>query len=290
MGHSWSDEELQEEQNPQVLMWTLLFLGQHLDLLGDHEGAIVHLDEAIAHTPTCLDIYRFKARVYKHAGDVQTACRLAGNAREMDLQDRFINTKHVKYLYRAGKWQEALDTAALFASSESDPMQYLSEMQIVWMLLEEADCHLRLGNLPMALKRYFEIQKNFQIYWKSQMDYHGYCLRKTTITAYLGLLRKVAGFHAREPYRRSSCGIIRAYLDIWKGAEISNDADVKGYVPEKDDDPDGMKLAKDADPLARAWEQVEDLRENSPEHLEVPFLAYDVAEAMGKPLLSSVRF
>ena len=122
------------------------------------------------------------------------------------------------------KWQEALDTAALFASSESDPMQYLSEMQIVWML-EEADATCAWVICPWRSSDTLR-SKNFQIYWKSQMDYHGYCLRKTTITAYLGLLRKVAGFHAREA-QALSCGIIRAYLDIWKGAEISNDADVK---------------------------------------------------------------
>ena len=58
-------------------------------------------------------------------------------------------------------------------------------MQCLWFLVENADMHAATGNLGMALKRYHQIQKVFADMDDDQFDFHGYCLRKFTIRAYL---------------------------------------------------------------------------------------------------------
>ena len=73
---------------PQTIMWVRVLLAQHYDITGRTNKAIEMLDTAIAHTPTLLDLYMIKARMYKHAGNVVAASQWMDHARLMDLQDR----------------------------------------------------------------------------------------------------------------------------------------------------------------------------------------------------------
>jgi hypothetical protein len=52
-------------ESPAALMWTLYFAGHHYDHIGNTEQALAIVDEAIKHTPTLVDIYILKARIYK---------------------------------------------------------------------------------------------------------------------------------------------------------------------------------------------------------------------------------
>ena len=58
-------------------------------------------------------------------------------------------------------------------------------MQSLVYLTEEADAHLRNGNLAMALKKYDVIFKVFDLFEDDQFDFHGYSVRKFTINIYL---------------------------------------------------------------------------------------------------------
>ena len=59
-------------QNPSTYLFALVFAAQHEDANGRWVQALEHLDTAIVHTPTMLDLYKMKARIYKHAGDLKT--------------------------------------------------------------------------------------------------------------------------------------------------------------------------------------------------------------------------
>ena len=50
---------------PTSILWTILFLAQHYDQIGETQKALDLIDEAIAHTPTVVDIYAFRAEIYK---------------------------------------------------------------------------------------------------------------------------------------------------------------------------------------------------------------------------------
>jgi peptide alpha-N-acetyltransferase len=92
---------------PTMYLWALYLLAQHHSYLGRHKQALETLDIAIAHTPTLPELYMTRARALKRAGDPYGAARAMNEARLLDGQDRFINTKTGKYLLRAGMVNEA---------------------------------------------------------------------------------------------------------------------------------------------------------------------------------------
>lgn len=53
------------EQNPTTLLWTLFFAAQHYAQLRDFTRALVLIDEAIAHTPTVVEVHHGKAKILK---------------------------------------------------------------------------------------------------------------------------------------------------------------------------------------------------------------------------------
>jgi tetratricopeptide (TPR) repeat protein len=92
---------------PTTYLWALYLLAQHHSYLGRHKQALEILDVAITHTPTLPELYMTRARALKRAGDPHGAARAMNDARLLDGQDRFINTKTGKYLLRAGMVTEA---------------------------------------------------------------------------------------------------------------------------------------------------------------------------------------
>lgn len=58
-----------EEQDPTVHLWLLYFAASHFYQKRDLEMALTYLKKAIEHTPTVVDLYVLKAKVYKRAGD-----------------------------------------------------------------------------------------------------------------------------------------------------------------------------------------------------------------------------
>jgi N-alpha-acetyltransferase 15/16, NatA auxiliary subunit len=51
------------------------------------------LQQCAQHTPTLIELYTLKAKILKHAGDVEGAAAAADKARSMDLADRYGPTE-----------------------------------------------------------------------------------------------------------------------------------------------------------------------------------------------------
>lgn len=99
---------------PTSYLWALYFLAQHQSYLKNYQEALTIIDVAIEHTPTLPELYSCKARLLKRAGDPLGAVRAIEEARKLDLQDRFLNTKSAKYHLRAGLSEEAQALLGLF--------------------------------------------------------------------------------------------------------------------------------------------------------------------------------
>lgn len=118
-----------------------------------------------------------------------------------------VDRKSTKYKLRAGRIEEAKATIALFARDSADAMANVRDVQTVWFELECGHAYTRAGNLGMvpfcrcvlvwlqpvsamvgclsqALKNYLSVQKHFDDYFEGQYDYHGYTLRKFTMSQY----------------------------------------------------------------------------------------------------------
>lgn len=99
---------------PTMYLWTLYFLAQHFSHTNRHSRAMSVLSTAIAHTPTLPELHTLRGRVLKRLGDPHGASAAVDEARLLDGQDRFLNTKSAKYKLRAGLIEEAGDTFGLF--------------------------------------------------------------------------------------------------------------------------------------------------------------------------------
>lgn len=90
-----------EEQDPTVYLWLMYFTAQHFYLLRNYERALEYINDAIQHTPTVIDLYIVKARIYKRAGDTKYASKLYDEARKLDLADRYLNAVSSRFKIRA---------------------------------------------------------------------------------------------------------------------------------------------------------------------------------------------
>ncbi|KAI8816496.1 NMDA receptor-regulated protein 1-domain-containing protein, partial [Fimicolochytrium jonesii] len=228
---SKSDTEAVKEP-PTAYLWVVYFLAQHYDWKRDSLKALELIETALKHTPTLVELLMTKARILKHGGDVQAAMEAMNQARELDLQDRFINSKCTKYMLRNDQVEKAGQTISLFTRSEStDPLGDLVDMQCMWFALESASSHVRTGKYGPALKRLHQIDQHFSDIYDDQFDFHSYALRKMTLRAYVDLLHVEDRLRGHPSFYQAATTAVQVYLQLIdkpKNANGSNDAAGEG--------------------------------------------------------------
>ena len=112
-GHAANDST-DTSESPTSYLWTLYFLAQHYSHLGQQKLALSILDVALTHTPTLPELHTCRARALKRAGDPLGALLNIEEARKLDGQDRFLNTKSAKYHLRADLSEESQAILSLF--------------------------------------------------------------------------------------------------------------------------------------------------------------------------------
>ncbi|KAF7761513.1 hypothetical protein Agabi119p4_9505 [Agaricus bisporus var. burnettii] len=275
---------------PSTYLWTLYYLAQHHSYLGNHAKALDILDQAIQHTPTLPDLLMFKGRVLKRCGDYLSAARSINEARLLDGQDRFLNTKTGKYLLRAGMVNEANGILGMFTKKDAvSPGTDLEEMQSFLYLLEEGNAHRINKKLNLALKKYMAAVKVFETFEDDQYDFHGYNLRKFTVNIYLNLITWEDHLRSHRAYVTAAMAASRIFLAVHDDPSLARSAIIvpelteaekkakkkakkaaskaeekkgqqqqsinedKGLeAPPKDDDPEGIKLIASSDGLETA--------------------------------------
>ncbi|EPQ28976.1 uncharacterized protein PFL1_03266 [Pseudozyma flocculosa PF-1] len=264
-----------ESDPPSSYLWSLYYLAQHYSFIGQAQRALAYIDSAIAHSATLPELHMVRARVLKRGGDLEAAADAMVDARLLDGQDRFLNSKAAKYLLRKGDVDEAVKTVGLFTKADApDPVFDLNEMQALWYLSEEADAHLRNRDLGMALKRLHQVDRTFQEIYDDQLDFHSYCLRKMTMRSYVDTVRFEDNLRSHPAYFRSALAAVDLYLPA---------------VPE-DKDPRGEQLLRTATPLVEAARFVQTLQERAPRRVETWLATFEVAiRQPGTHLLLAAR-
>ncbi|GAX81967.1 hypothetical protein CEUSTIGMA_g9395.t1 [Chlamydomonas eustigma] len=260
-------------ESPLVRVWVLYFLAQHYDYIGDFSQALSHVNEAIAHTPTLVELYNAKAKIMKHAGDTEAAAHLSEAARRSDLSDRYLNSVTVKALLNAGRPDMADLTAALFVREGEAPVaSTLYDMQHMWYEVAAGACYERQGELGKALKKYIAVTKHFDDIHEDQFDFHGYCVRKMTLRAYIGMLRMEDNLYGNPYYSKAATGAVRCYLALYdKPASASaEEEDAKAMEGMSAEERKKYKLkrkkeekqrAKEAEDKARSLEEARAAKE-----------------------------
>ncbi|KAJ8922617.1 hypothetical protein NQ315_007649, partial [Exocentrus adspersus] len=198
-----------------ALLWVYYYLAQHFDYLHQTENALNYINAAIEHTPTLIELFVTKGRIFKHAGDPQEAYRWLDEAQALDTADRYINSKCAKYMLRANYVKEAEETCGKFTREGVSPMENLNEMQCMWFQTECALAYQRLGKYGEALKKCYEIDRHFSEIIEDQFDFHTYCMRKMTLRSYVGLLRLEDVLRGHPFYFKAAKCAIEVYLHLF---------------------------------------------------------------------------
>ncbi|KAH0434372.1 hypothetical protein IEQ34_026832 [Dendrobium chrysotoxum] len=222
------------KEPPSTLLWILFLLSQHMsqhyERRGQHDLALVKIDEAIKHTPTVIDLYSIKGRILKHAGDLVAAASLADEARSMDLADRYLNSECVLRMLEADQVGLADKTAVLF-TKDGDQHNNLHDMQYE---LASGESYFRQGDLGRALKKFLAVEKHYADMTEDQFDFHSYCLRKMTLRAYVSMLKFQDQLHSHSYFHSAATGAIRSYIKLYDSPlkpSSEEDGDISGMLP-----------------------------------------------------------
>ncbi|KAJ8349979.1 hypothetical protein SKAU_G00251090 [Synaphobranchus kaupii] len=210
----FSSNESAEKEPPTTLLWVRYFLAQHFDRLDKKALALEYIDTAIETTPTLIELFYVKAKIYKHAGNLQEAAKWMDEAQSLDTADRFINSKCAKYMLRAGLVKEAEDMCSKFTREGTSSMDNLNEMQCMWFQTECATAYQRLGKYGDSLKKCHEIERHFFEITDDQFDFHTYCMRKMTLRAYVDLLKLEDVLRRHSFYFKAARCAIEIYLKL----------------------------------------------------------------------------
>ncbi|CAI9732064.1 N-alpha-acetyltransferase 15, auxiliary subunit-like [Octopus vulgaris] len=217
-----------EKEPPTALLWGYYYLAQHYDFLKQTKKALEHVNAALEHTPLLIELHALKAKIYKHAGDMEEAVRCMDEAQSLDTADRYINSKCAKYMLRGNLIQEAADMCSKFTREGVSAMENLNEMQCMWFQTECAAAYQRLGKWGEALKKCHEIDRHFTEIIEDQFDFHTYCMRKMTLRAYVGLLRLEDVLRNHPFYFKTAHIAIEIYLYLYDHpqSEIEKDKSI----------------------------------------------------------------
>ncbi|XP_055333659.1 N-alpha-acetyltransferase 16, NatA auxiliary subunit-like [Paramacrobiotus metropolitanus] len=216
---------------PSTLLWLYYYLAQHYDQKKDYDKAMEFIDLAIAHTPTLVESYSFKAKILKHMGDHQAAATSMEEAQSLDTSDRFINYKAGKYLLRANLLERAETILGKFTREGMKPSENLCDMQCFWFMIESARAMKRLGKFGEALKLLHVLDRHFLDIVDDQLDFHAYCLRKSTIESYVKLIRMEDSVRQHKFYVDGAILAAEIYLAIYDKHPSDSDDDDIGTDP-----------------------------------------------------------
>ncbi|KAG0142562.1 hypothetical protein CROQUDRAFT_662352 [Cronartium quercuum f. sp. fusiforme G11] len=232
------------DSSPSAYLWVLHFLAQlyssrHFGLTTE---ALEVAQLAIQHTPTLPDLYLSLAHVYKRAGAYTKAAETLRVARELDGQDRYLNSKCAKYILRSIRSEteresqaklltECRRLAGLYTRKDApDPVSDLVDMQAIWYVIEEAEVGVRVGDWGVALKRFHQIVDIFRQWEEDQYDFHVYCMRKSTLRTYNALLGFEDTLYSHPQYFRAVSQAIKIYLTL-HDRRCSNENDEGPKIP-----------------------------------------------------------
>ena len=141
----------EEEQDPTVYLWLNYFIAQHYKFKGDVENALKYVNAAIAHTPTLLELYTLKGKIYSMAGDRKKCSELHEQARQLDMADRAINAISAMQKLKAGDFEDGLATMNIFVSDCGYNVT-VHDNQTVWFELQSGNALYETGRYREALK------------------------------------------------------------------------------------------------------------------------------------------
>lgn len=242
-----------DEEEPFVLFWVTLLLGEIEDYQYHFEQALQYVNEAIEHTPTCCDAYLLKSKIYKHAGYLEQSEQAMEVGYELDKFDRFMNTKCVKSCLKSCHIEKA-DEVISYWTRQNVPCRIdLENLQACWYELRCGLAYMRRKDYPHAYKLFNNVINHFDTFVTDQFDFHEYVLRKSILTSYASFLHSVDQLYGHRYFKKAAIGALKCAVAVYDHPICKEDyvkhfpltkASVhkKGAEYTDDKDPDGLTL------------------------------------------------
>eukprot|EP01091_Cochliopodium_minus_P011745 TRINITY_DN3418_c0_g1_i1.p1 TRINITY_DN3418_c0_g1~~TRINITY_DN3418_c0_g1_i1.p1 ORF type:complete len:828 (+),score=282.26 TRINITY_DN3418_c0_g1_i1:29-2512(+) len=267
-----------EEKLPiTTILWVWIYCARHYDMVKDYKKAFELIDKAIEHTPTLEDLYFIKAKFAKHVGDFQTAYRLVDKAKNIDIGDRFMNTKATVYAFRSGNFEAAEKTASHFAKEQGQIN--LSSMQAHWFFKEAGLCCFHKKDYTKALEMFKIATKHYTDYRNDEFDMHTFNYRICSLTSEVDMVKSTDSYFKHPDYFISATKIVEIYLLLLDQPKIE-------ITSEKIEGEKDKVTPPPEDYFAEAVKLTQLLQKNNPHKLETHLLAFEINFRRKKFLLA----
>ena len=223
---------------PVLLAGVCSLLGQHYARLGRTGDALAAFDRAEAALEggekekegggvgaVLADVLSARARALAAAGDAPGAAAVAVAASSLDAGDRYLNSLASQALFASGDAPGGVAMASRFArDAEASGAGGLSEMQCVWFEAACGAAATAAGRAGPALKAFTATLKHYVDFGEDAFDFHGYCVRKCTLRAYVSLLRTGPALRDDPAFADAAVGAVRVYLGLDDAARAAGAA------------------------------------------------------------------
>ena len=202
--------------NPGYSLWVKAYLASHFTRLGQYATAHLYIDAAIKHTPTVEMLYLMRAKILQREGRLQEAAESANMARLLDLQDKYLNGKAAKYLFRAGDVDAGEQTMQLFykTSPVNDAFLVALESQCAWYEREVGNAFLKKGDVLSALQNFLMYERHVRDNNTELMDFHAYAFRRANIRPWIDVIEHHDNIDAHKFFLDIAAPVVQCYLKI----------------------------------------------------------------------------
>ena len=176
-----------DEQDPTVLLWLYYFLAQNFLFKNELTNALSFVNKAIEHTPTLLELYTLKAKIYQKLGDRKKAAALHEEARCLDTADRAINAISALYTLKTGDVERGVKIMDIFVKDCGYDVS-IHDNQTMWFEQMTGRGHYLSNNFKDALKQFRYVQLHAEHMVQDQIDYYQYSIRRFTLKSFEDLL------------------------------------------------------------------------------------------------------
>jgi len=177
----------EEEQDPTVLLWLYYFMSQHNLFQNNIAEALKYADKAVAHTPTLLELYTLKAKIYQKAGDRKKAAELFEEARNLDKADRAINAESAMHTLKTGDVENGIKIMDIFVKDCGYDVS-IHDNQTMWFEQMTGKAHYMNKDYRQALKEFKYMQLHAEHMVEDHYDYYQFMFRKFTLKSFEDLM------------------------------------------------------------------------------------------------------
>lgn len=234
-----------EEKDPMQECFLLFYLAQIRFLEGNYFSALDLTSEAIEHTPTFIEAWQFKAKIYAALGDDSAAEEAFISAHSLDTADRFLNAECARYVLKNGKHEEANDIMKRWSIDQQTDELNTFDLQNIWYEVESANSYYAKGEYLKAFQLFNFIQKHIDTMHKDVYDLHFYTIRKFNLRAYMNIKNMQDSIRKNIYVQKGMIGYIKVCNKFYQKSENVTEEEKEEFekwVKEEDDKHEEKKI------------------------------------------------